>query len=121
MTYESLVTRESAVRPGVSFTIRRMSLERRLDLTKRLRELLSRAEFLEAGKSPTETLDAAMLGTEVERTYLLWGLVELKGLEVDGQTATAESLAASGPEDLCREIAAAIKAESGLSPAERKN
>jgi hypothetical protein len=40
---------------------------------------------------------------------------------LDGQPATPETLAAAGPEDLCREVVAAIKAESGLTEAERKN
>jgi hypothetical protein len=57
----------------------------------------------------------------VERLYLLWGLVRIEGLTVDGEPATPESLAAAGPEALCREIAAKVKAETGLTEAERKN
>ncbi len=50
MNYESQLTLESKTRPGTAFTIKRMSFARRLELTKSLRELLSRIEFLEAGK-----------------------------------------------------------------------
>jgi len=121
MNYESVITVESAARPGVAFTIRRMSLGRRTELTKRLRELLGRIEFLDAGQQPAESIEAAMLGSEIEKAYLAWGLVEVRGLEVDGQTATPETLAAAGPEDLSREIVAAIKAEAGLNQTERKN
>jgi hypothetical protein len=53
--------------------------------------------------------------------YLTWGLVRVEGLEVDGATATPESLLDEGPEDLCREAITAIKAECGLTDAERKN
>jgi hypothetical protein len=53
--------------------------------------------------------------------YVTWGLQELTGLEVDGVTATADLLVNTGPEDLFREIVAAIKAECGLSEPERKN
>jgi hypothetical protein len=121
MNYDSCTTLASTARLGVSFSIRRMSLDRRAELTRRLQELFRRIEFLEAGTDPREGIEAALLATEVERVYLLWGLVEVRGLEVDGQPATPESLAAAGPEDLCREIVAAIKAESGLAEAERKN
>ncbi len=121
MNYDSCTTLASAGRPGVSFTIRRMSLDRRAELTRRLRELFQKIEFLQAGTDPRESVEAALLATEVERMYLLWGLVEITGLEVDGQPATPETLAAAGPEDLCREIVTAIKAESGLTEAERKN
>jgi len=121
MNYESRKTVASQAHPGVGFTVRRMSLERRADLTRRLRDLLQRIEFLRAGDDPRETLEAALLATEVNRIYLLWGIEEVTGLDLDGEKATPESLAAAGPEDLCREIIAAVKAECGLTEAERKN
>ncbi len=121
MNYESVITLESASRPGVRYTIRKMSLGRRTELARRLRELVAKMEFLEAGQQPAESVEAALLSTEIERAYLTWGLVEVRGFEVDGQAATPETLAAAGPEDLTLEIVAAIKAEAGLSQAERKN
>jgi hypothetical protein len=121
MNYESCTKAVSTSRPGVSYTIRKMSVERRAGLTRRLRTLLQKIEFLENGNDPRESTEAALLATEVDREYLLWGLVEVTGLEVDGQTATPETLVAAGPEDLCREIVAAIRAECGLTEDERKN
>jgi hypothetical protein len=121
MTYESYKTINSASSPGVTFKLRRMSVERRLGLTRRLRELLQRIEFLESGDDPRESMEAALLAAEVNQVYLLWGLAEISGLEIDGQAATPETLIAAGPEDLCREIISAIKAECGLSEDERKN
>jgi hypothetical protein len=78
-------------------------------------------EFLEAGREPGEKMDSTLIQVEVNRLYLMWGLIEVAGLEVDGAAATPASLAESGPEDLFREALAAVKAETGLSGAERKN
>ena len=119
--YESYVRKSSEIYPDVSFTIRRMSLDRRIELTRSLGDLLRRVEFMQSGKEPQENLEAAQLATELEKAYLLWGLVEIEGLLIDGKEATAERLASEGPEDLAREITAAIKKEAGLSESERKN
>ena len=121
MNYESHKTIVSEAVPGVSFTLRRMSFERRLELTRRLKEVLQRIEFLDSGNDPRETIEAALLTTEVDRVYLLWGLSAVTGLEIDWSAATPETLFAAGPEELSREIVSAIKAECGLSEAERKN
>jgi len=98
-----------------------MSFGRRVELTRRIRELAARQEFLEAGDAPNEKMEAALLASEIDRIYLLWGLREVKGLELDGLPATPESLAASGPEELCREALTAVKQQCGLAEAERKN
>jgi hypothetical protein len=62
-----------------------------------------------------------LLALEVERLYLEWGLESVSGLDLDGVAATPQSLAERGPEELCREMIQAIKAECGLSDEERKN
>jgi hypothetical protein len=98
-----------------------MSFARRVDLMRQVRELARRMEFLEAGREPGETMDSTLIQVEVNRLYLMWGLIEVAGLEVDGAAATPASLAESGPEDLFREALAAVRAETGLSGAERKN
>jgi hypothetical protein len=121
MNYESQVEISSTVRPGVTYKLRRMSFERRIELTRRLREPMQRIEFLDSGNDPRESLEAALLAAEVDRITLLWGLAEVAGLEIDGAAASPETLAAGGPEDLCREIVAAVRAECGLTEAERKN
>jgi len=90
-------------------------------LTRRIRELAARREFMEAGDTPNEKMEAALLASEIDRIYMLWGLQEVTGLELDGQPATPESLSASGPEELFREALAAVKQQCGLSEAERKN
>jgi hypothetical protein len=121
MNYESVVEIGSAVSAGVKFRVSRMSFGRRIELTRRIRELTQKVEFLEAGEDPKEQLEAALLSAEVDRTYVLWGLKEVTGLELDGSPATPESLVACGPEELFREALTAVKAECGLSDTERKN
>lgn len=121
MEYRSQVELESESVPGVRFTITRMSFARRMELIRRIRELAARAEFLEAGGSAGEKLEAALLAREVDRVYLSWGLVTVEGLTVDGEAATPERLIEAGPEGLANEIAAAIKRECGLTEEERKN
>jgi len=121
MTYESWSRIESRLAPGVSYRIVRMSLGRRIDLSRRVLELAQKVEFLEAGASTKEQMEARMLGQEIDRVYLLWGLQGIEGLELDGEPATPETFHRAGPEDLCREALEAIKAECGLNEAERKN
>lgn len=121
MTYESSTRIDSKARPGVAYVIAKMSFGRRMELVRRIRELTLRCEFLNAGQSTEEKLDAALLSAEIDREYVTWGLRELIGLEVDGVTATPELLASAGPEDLFREVVAAVKTECGLTETERKN
>jgi len=121
MEYTSFEVVGSTLAPGVAYTVSKMSFGRRVELTRRIRELASRKEFLEAGGSNGEKMEAALLASEIDRIYLLWGLQEVAGLVVDGVSATPESLAASGPEELFREALAAVKRQCGLSEAERKN
>jgi|HubBroStandDraft_4_1064222.scaffolds.fasta_scaffold223004_1 hypothetical protein len=121
MTYESLAVVESKAAPGVTFSVARMSFGRRLELMRRVRELARRAEFLEAGQEPGDRMDAALLQAEIDRLYLAWGLRSVAGLAVDGVEATPESLAEAGPEGLFREALEAVRTETGLNEAERKN
>jgi hypothetical protein len=121
MEYTSVETIESGVAAGVTYTVAKMSFGRRVELTRRIRELAGRRECMEAGDSANEKMEAALLASEIDRIYLLWGLREVTGLELDGVAATPESLAASGPEELFREALAAVKQQCGLSEAERKN
>jgi len=121
MEYASCETIDSAVTPGVTYTVVKMSFGRRVELTRRIRELAARKEFAEAGETANEKMEAALLASEIDRIYLLWGLKEVSGLELDGLPATPESLAASGPEALFREALAAVKQQCGLTEAERKN
>ena len=119
--YDSEIRVESLALPGVWFSVQKMSFARRMDLTRRIRDLAARVEFLSAGESAKDKMDAALLSAEIDRIYVLWGLTEVGGLELDGSPATPESLVSSGPEELFREALAAVKAACGLSEDERKN
>jgi len=121
MNYESTVRHESQIIPGVSFTIARMSFSRRIELTRRIRELSNKVEFLEAGADAREKIEASLLAQEVQRLYLEWGLQQISGLQIDGREVDTQLLISDGPEDLSNEIVAAIRAECGLNPEERKN
>ncbi len=121
MTYESVKLVESQLAPGVRYSVARMSFGRRIDLMRRVRELARRVEFLEAGEDAGAKMDAGVLRAEVDRLYVEWGLQSVAGLEVDGTEATPLLLAESGPEELFREALEAVRAETGLTEAERKN
>lgn len=118
--YSSVFWHESGTMKGVGYAIRRVSLSQRIELTESARELVLRNEFLKAGETP-EQLEAAISDLLVRKLYLEWGLVEMRGLTIDGQPATAELLAEKGPEPLSDEIISAIQAELGISEEERKN
>jgi hypothetical protein len=120
-TYESVLVIRSKSMPSVTFAIKRVSFGRRMDLSRRAREISRKAEFLEAGGQLGEKIEAGILTQEIDTMYLAWGLVSIQGLTIDGEAATAESLLEKGPEDLTREVVNAIKAQCGLSEVERKN
>lgn len=121
MNYESSRTVESAACPGVTFRIARMSFSRRLELTRRVRELGHRVEFQQAGEGIQSKIDAALSSGEIDRLYLEWGLLTVEGLLIDGEAASAAGVMDRGPEELCREIVREIRRECGLTEEERKN
>ena len=85
-----------------------------------VRELAARAEFHQAGNDPKDKIEAALLGSEIERLYLEWGVAAVDGIEVDGE-ASLQAVIESGPEELTREMLAAVRLECGLNEEERKN
>ena len=117
--HESLTWFESGA--GVRYAIRRVSLGRRIELARRIREIGRGVEFLEASGDPREKLEAAVLAGEIDRAYLEWGLAGIEGLTIDGEAATPARVIELGPLDLAQEILAQIKAECGLTEGERKN
>ena len=119
--WESRKTVRSELRQEVEFTICRMTFGRRLELMKRVRELAVRIEFFEAGREESNRMEASLLGGEMDRLFLEWGLEEIRGLEIDGIPATVARLIDNGPEDLVQEALGMVKAECGLTEAERKN
>jgi hypothetical protein len=119
--YDSVVSIDSKAAPGVRFAIHRISFGRRMELSRRVREISRKAEFLEASTELHEKIEANILAQEIDVMYLQWGLVKIDGLIIDGEAASAVQLLEKGPEDLAREIVGAIKAQCGLSESERKN
>ncbi len=120
-SYESMLTIRSKAMPAVMFVINRISFGRRMELSRRAREISRKAEFLEAGSQLQEKIEGSILAQEVDAMYLAWGLVSIAGLTIDGEAATAERLLERGPDELTREIVIAIKEQCGLSEGERKN
>jgi len=106
---------------GVRFRVARISVARRIELARRIREIGRKVEFLEAGQDPREKLEVAVLVAEIDRVYLEWGLEEIQGLAIDGEEATPAALIEKGPLDLAKEMLGRIKRESGLSEDQRKN
>ncbi len=119
--YDSVVSIDSKAVPGVTFAIYRVSFARRMELSRRVREISQRAAFLEASSELHEKIEANILAQEIDAMYLQWGLLKIDGLVIDGEAATALQLLEKGPEDLAREVVGAIKEQCGLSEAERKN
>jgi len=107
--------------PGVEFVIARITFGRRLELLKRVRDLAVRLEYFEAGREEKNRIEASLLGAQLDRLYIEWGLEEVRGIEIDGEPATPENLVDRGPEELFQEALAAVKVECGLSEQERKN
>lgn len=121
MEYNSTRTIAARAVEGVRFTIARISFGRRLELTRRVRELGRKLEFHQAGQSVADKLEAALTTGEVDRLYLEWGLRSVEGLTIDGRAADVSSVLEDGPEALCREIVQEIRRECGLTEEERKN
>ena len=119
--YVSFTEHASDAYPGVHYKIARMSFARRLELVRKVRDFAQRIEFLEAGSEPRERFEGSLLGAEIDRLYLEWGLQAVEGLIIDGEAATPELLIDKGPESLTREIVTRIRGECHLSEDERKN
>lgn len=119
--HESSVWLDAETQAGVRYRIVRMSLGRRIELARRVREIGRKLEFLEAASDVRERLDAAVLKGEIDRAYLEWGLLEVEGLAIDGEAATPELVIERGPLELATEILGKIRAECGLTETERKN
>src|SRR5271165_7613672 len=113
--WQSSTTVPSESWPGVEFIIARITFGRRMELLKRVRDLATRLEYFEAGREEKNRLEASLLGAQLDRLYIDWGLEEIRGLELDGEAATPLSLIERGPEDVFKEALAAVKAECGLS------
>ncbi len=119
--WTSAVRHASKTHAGVEYVIARMSLSRRTALLEAVHNVLQELKFRESGSDEDSQLRAGILRLTLQRIYLQWGLLAVRNLTIDGLEATPELVVQAGPEDLCEEIFAAIRAECGLSPTERKN
>jgi hypothetical protein len=119
--WDSRKTVTSESMPGVVLVIARMSFARRLELMTRVRDLAARLEYFDAAEGGKNRMEASLLGAQMDRLYLAWGLEGVLGLSIDGEAATPDLLVERGPEPVVREALAAIRAECGLSEAEIKN
>lgn len=121
MEYSSSLWFDAASCGGVRYRIARVSVGRRIELARRIREIGRKLEFFEASNDPREKLEAMVLTHEIDRGYLEWGLEAIEGLSIDGEAATPLALIEKGPADLSAEILTRIKSECGLNEEERKN
>jgi hypothetical protein len=111
----------SKEQPGVEFVIGLMTFGRRIELMRQVRDLAARLEYFEAGRDAKNGMEASLLGAEIDRLYMRWGVEEIRGLTLDGVPATVDALVEGGPEELFFEALTAVKAECGLDENERKN
>jgi hypothetical protein len=118
--FESVQWQTSRELPEVRFAVREPSLQKRIELTRQLRELTLRNEFLAGGKE-MDQLELALAELLVQKVLVEWGLAAIEGLYIDGKPATPPRLIEAGPERLVAEIAAAVRQQCGLSEEERKN
>ena len=119
--WDSRIWFDAAVMEGVRYEIVRVSFGRRIELARRIREIGRKMEYFEAGSNERETLEATVLSAEIDRAYLEWGLTSVEGLDIDGVSATPETLVDRGPVELALEILGRIKSECGMTEDERKN
>jgi hypothetical protein len=118
--YQSQVWHESCVCKGVRFATRQISLSGRIELTRKIQDLVFKNEFLRAGDA-LEQSEACLADLLARKVYLEWGISDIQGLTIDGRPASVQELIDGGPEDLSEEIASTIQSELGLSEEERKN
>lgn len=119
--HESGVWFDSEACAGVRYKVKRVSVSRRIELARKIREIGRKLEFLEAGNDAREKIEAAVLAAEIDQAYLEWGLAGVEGLSIDGEEATPAAVIDKGPIALATEILIRIKAECGLRENERKN
>ena len=121
MTYESFTTVESHACTGVRFRVRRLSLARRMELVRLIRETGEKLAFHMAGDSVADAAHAAEIRARMDALYIRWGLEEITGITIDGEPVSLDNLLDRGPDALAREIVDAIKGELFLDEDERKN
>ena len=112
---------KSTLYPAVKYRISKMSMGRRIELTKRVKDLMKQIEFASAGVGAADKVDAAILAGQMDKLYWEFGLESIDGLEINGEQVTPAEQFERGPEDLSKEILQRIKANCCVSEDERKN
>ena len=112
---------QSTCCPGVSFRVKRMTLGSRIELLEKIYPLLKEAESMAAGTSQSDQVRNQLCTLKVHEALLVWGVLELSGLCVDGVQVSAEHVGSSAPEELVQEMLRAIQRQIALTEAERKN
>ena len=107
--------------PTVIYRISKMSMGRRVELTRRIKELMKRLDFAAAGTGTADQLDAAVLAGEMDKLYWDFALESIDGILMNGDAMSPSLQFDLGPEDLSKEILTRIKQVCQLTDAERKN
>ena len=68
-----------------------------MELSRRVREISRKAEFLEAGTELHEKIEANILAQEIDAMYVHWGLVSIDGLIIDGELCDGGQATGKGP------------------------
>jgi hypothetical protein len=128
MDYSSTYTLESAVLPGVTVTLRKMtegasialqrSLAPAMEKLAQIREELEDAKAMDEQPGLKRLLELSerqqmILRGDVHPCWVRQGFVSCEGLTIDGRAATAELIVNCGPRDFYQEILDAIQNEAG--------
>lgn len=101
--------------------VKRMTLGGRIELLERLYPLLKEAESMAAGASQSDQARRQLCTLKIHEALLSWGVVEVKGLRVDGWEISAVEFSSAAPEVLVDEVLQVIEGQVALTTAERKN
>lgn len=112
---------QSVTYPGVTFTIRQMTLGHRIKLLRDLHGLYREVEFSNAGDSKSERLHAQLSSLRVDEVFLRWGVLAVEGMIVDGRPIAVEGLSEFAPLRLVTEILSRIRECIALNLDEEKN
>ncbi len=112
---------QSIVYPGVTFTIRQMTLGHRIKLLRELHGLYREIEFGNAGDSKSERLNAQLSSLRVDEVFLRCWVLAVEGLVIDGKPVAAEGVSEFAPERLVAEMLSRIRECIALTLDEEKN
>lgn len=114
-------TYDSSRYPGVSFSIRRMTLRQRIALIGELSQLYRERDFHAAGHSQLDRLNAQLNALRIDEVFLKWGVLAVRGLVIDDHTISPEDLCERAPEDLTAEILGRIRECISITADQEKN